>query len=403
MTTYSERRTALLFAAAQAMYQTASVAMVAVGGLVGLQLAPDPRLATLPLGMVMVAATASMIPAALFMQRYGRRMGFLLGCVLGMASGAVATASVLLHSFNLFLIANALLGVYGAFAGYYRFAAADAVSLDFRSQALSWVVAGGVVAAVLGPAIVRYSSGVAPELTSFLIPFVAMIVLGLIALALVSRLHIPHATATTSADAGEARPLQTIMQQPVFLAALASTTIGFAVMVMVMTATPIAMKLCGLPLSASTNVIQWHVLGMFVPSFFTGKLIQRVGVLPIIVTGALLFAAQVAINLSGVAYGNFVTALILLGVGWNFLFIGGSTLLTQNYRPSERTRTQAAHDFIVYGLSSAASLGAGGLLTALGWHAVNLVALPAVLLVLVAVGNLLWQRRVNAMAEVVGS
>ncbi len=399
MNTHSERGTALLLAATQALFQTASVVMVAVGGLVGLQLAPDPRMATLPIGLVMVAATVSMIPAALFMQRYGRRTGFLLGCLLGTAAGVVATLGVLLHSFGIFLAANALLGIYSAFSGYYRFAAADAVSPGFRSQALSWVVAGGVVAALLGPAIVRHANAIDLAASPFIAPFIAMTVLGVIAMALVSRLQVPPMRPTTASEASDARPLMVVMRQPVFLAALASTVVGFAAMVMVMTATPIAMQLCGLPLSASTNVIQWHMLGMFVPSFFTGKLIQRFGVLPIIACGVALLIAHVCVALSGIAYGNFVAGLILLGMGWNFMFVGGSTLLTESYRPAERARTQAAHDFIVYGITSVASLSAGGLLATLGWYAVNVAVLPALLVVAATIGALAWQRRLVAASQ----
>jgi MFS family permease len=402
MTPRSERGTALLLAAAQALFQTASVVMVAVGGLVGLQLAPDARLATLPVGMVMVAATASMIPAALFMQRYGRRTGFLLCCLLGIAAGLIATLGVLLHSFGIFLAANALLGIYGAFSGYYRFAAADAAGPAFRSQALSWVVAGGVVAALLGPAIVRNANIVEVNASPFIAPFVVMALLGVIAMALVSRLHVPPVTPSTITETNAARPLLTVMRQPVFITAVASTMVGFAVMVGVMTATPIAMKLCGLPLRASTNVIQWHMLGMFVPSFFTGKLIQRFGVLAIIACGVALLAAHVCVVLSGIDYGNFVTGLILLGMGWNFMFVGGSTLLTESYRPAERVRTQAAHDFIVYGVTSVASLSAGGLLATLGWRAVNVAVLPALLVVTVAISMLAWQRRPVAAGQTAG-
>lgn len=392
MNIHSERGTALLLAATQALFQTASVVMVTVGGLVGLKLAPDARLATLPVGMVMVAATVAMIPAALFMQRYGRRAGFVLGCLLGTAAGAIATLGVLTASFTIFLIANALLGVYGAFSGYYRFAAADAVSPGFRSQALSWVVAGGVVAAVLGPAIVRYSNSHTVA-SPFIAPFIAMAILGLLALMLVSRLRVPPMLPAAAGEASEARALKVVMKQPVFVTALASTTVGFAAMVMVMTATPLAMQMCGLPLWASTNVIQWHMLGMFIPSFFTGKLIQRFGTLPVVTCGVALLLAHIGVALSGIAYQHFVAGLILLGMGWNFLFIGGSTLLTESYRPAERARTQAAHDFIVYGITSMASLSAGGLLATLGWRAVNLAVLPALLIVAITLINLGWQRR----------
>jgi MFS family permease len=394
MTTHSERTTALMLAAAQALFQTSSVVMATIGGLVGLQLASDARLSTLPMGMIMVSATVTMIPAALFMQRFGRRTGFLLGCVLGTSASMIATLSLVLQNFTTFLFANALLGMYGAFAGYYRFAAADAASPRFRGQALSWVVAGGVVAALLGPAIVRYADRLAHMGTSvFIAPFVAMTVLGLLSIVLVSRLKLPPMTATTVSEASEARPLTQVMRQPAFLTALASTTVGYAAMVMVMTATPLAMQLCGLPLQASANVIQWHVLGMFVPSFFTGKLIHRFGVLPIMSIGIAMLALHIGIVLSGIAYGHFVAGLIMLGMGWNFLFVGGSTLLTECYRPAERARTQAAHDFIVYGITSVASLSAGGLLAVLGWRAVNLAVIPALIIVAVAITNLAWQRR----------
>ncbi|MGD9843557.1 MAG: MFS transporter [Steroidobacteraceae bacterium] len=394
MNTRSERNTALLLAATQALYQTASVVMVAVGGLVGLQLAPDARLATLPIGMVMVAATATMIPASLFMQRYGRRAGFLLGSALGASAGVLATLGVLMESFAMFIAANALLGMYGAFAGYYRFAAADAVNPSFRGPALSWVVAGGIVAALLGPAIVRHSDNLAHIGASpFIAPYVAMTLLGLLAIVLVSRLNVPPMLPPTTSENNEARPLAEIMRQPAFITALAGTTVGFAVMVMVMTATPLAMKLCGLPLQASTTVIQWHMLGMFVPAFFTGKLIQRVGVLPVMASGVALLLAHVCVVLSGIAYGNFIAGLIMLGMGWNFLYVGGSTLLTECYRPAERSRTQAAHDFIVYGITSVASLSAGGLLAVLGWQAVNIAVIPALLVVGIAIANLTWKRR----------
>jgi MFS family permease len=188
------------------------------------------------------------------------------------------------------------------------------------------------------------------------------------------------------------------MRQPVFLTALASTTVGFAVMVMVMTATPLAMRLCGLSLSASTTVIQWHILGMFVPSFFTGKIIHRIGVLPVMSVGVMLMIATVCVALSGIAFGQFVSGLFLLGLGWNFLFIGGSTLLTESYRPAERVRTQAAHDFIVYGITSIASLSAGGLLATLGWRAVNMAALPGLLIVALAIGVLGVRRRSSTVA-----
>ncbi|GAA5165061.1 MFS transporter [Viridibacterium curvum] len=391
----TERQTALLLAAAQALYQTATVVMITVGGLVGLQLAPDARLATLPLAVVMIASTAGRMPAAWVVQRAGWRGGFLIGTGLGVATGIVGAVAVVLHSFALFLVANALLGCYGAFAGYYRFTAADAASPAFRSRALSWVVAGGVVAALLGPAIVRHGDALlhSLQLAPFMVPLLSMCVLGLLAAVVVSRLQLGGPATTGQADESGARPLGELMRQPLFIVSTLCSTVGYAVMVMVMTATPLAMSLCGLPLASSATVIQWHVLGMFVPSFFTGNLIKRFGVLPVMTVGVLCLGGHVAIALSGQSYNNFASGLILLGVGWNFLFVGASVLLTDCYRPAERARTQAAHDLIVYGVTSVASLGAGSLLAAFGWQAVNLAALPALLMATLAMMHRALQTR----------
>ncbi|MFT3735390.1 MAG: MFS transporter [Rhodocyclaceae bacterium] len=392
----TERQTALLLAAAQALYQTATIVMVTVGGLIGLQLAPDPRLATLPLAVVMVASTAGRMPAAWLVQRAGWRGGFLFGAALGIAAGLVGAAAVVLRSFALFLVANALLGCYGAFAGYYRFTAADAASPAFRSRAISWVVAGGVLAALLGPAILRHGDALLHglHLAEYMVPLLSMVVLGLLAAAVVARLQLGGPTSgDDKTHAADARPLGEIVRQPLFIVSTLCSTAGYAVMVMVMTATPLAMSMCGLPLASSATVIQWHVLGMFVPSFFTGNLIKRFGVLPVMAVGAACLAGHVAIALSGVAYDNFVVGLTLLGVGWNFLFVGASLLLTETYRTAERARTQAVHDLIVYGVTSVASLSAGSLLAALGWRAVNIAALPALLMAVLAMLHLAWLRR----------
>ncbi len=370
--TPAEKRNVLLLASSQALFQTASVMVMTIAGLVGQALAPDKRLATLPIAMMMVAAAATMIPASLLMQRFGRKAGFLLGTTLGCAAGLLAATAIVLHDFELFVLANMLVGAYQGFAQYYRFAAADVASADFRSRAISWVVAGGVVAALAGPNLARVTQdlGAAPFAASYLVLF------GISALALlvVSRIAIPPMAAAQTQ--GSARPLLEIMRQPVFLTAVVGSSVGYAVMVMVMTATPLAMQICGQSLGASTTVIQWHVLGMFVPSFFTGHLIHRYGVLRIMGVGTALLAGHVAIALSGIEFLHFLSGLILLGVGWNFLFVGGTTLLTESYRPSERAKTQAAHDFLMFGAVSLGSFSAGGLLNTGGWESVNGTVLP---------------------------
>ncbi len=368
----TEKRNVLRLAGAQALFQTFSVMVMTISGLVGLSMAPDKSLATLPIAMSMLAAAATMIPASLFMQRRGRKVGFLVGISLGCLAGSLAALAIWIGSFWLFVAANGLVGSYQAFAQYYRFAAADVASAAFKSRAISWVIAGGIVAALAGPNIARVTQGIGPA--PFAVSFLVMIALGLVAFWLVAGLEIPPATAAEMT--GPARPMLEIMKQPVFLTALMGSVVGYAMMIMVMTATPLAMQTCGHPVGAAATVIQWHVLGMFVPSFFTGNLIKRFGVLAVMGAGVLLIAGQVAATLSGIDIFHFVSGLILLGVGWNFLFIGGTTLLTEAYRPSERAKTQAAHDFLMFGAITAASFSSGGMLNAFGWQFVNLTVIP---------------------------
>ncbi|NLR74181.1 MFS transporter [Leeia aquatica] len=387
--TYAEKRNVLLLASAQALFQTISVMVLTLSGLIGQQLATDKRLATLPIAMMMVGAAATMIPASLLMQRHGRKAGFLLGTGLGCAAGLLAALALWLHHFWLFVLANTLVGGYQGFAQYYRFAAADIASADFKSRAISWVIAGGIVAGLLGPNIGRWTQSISP--LPYLAAYLVLFGLSLLAMLIVSRTHIPPMQ--VSQQHGPARPLLTILRQPVFLTAVIGSAVGYAVMAMVMTATPLAMQLCGQPQGASATVIQWHVLGMFIPSFFTGNLIRRFGVLPIMGLGIALLALQVVISLSGIGFLHFLSGLILLGVGWNFLFIGGTNLLTESYQPSERAKTQAAHDFLMFGLVSLASLSAGGLLNTWGWQSVNLTVLPFLALALLAVLGLGIKRR----------
>lgn len=384
-----EKKQVFLLASAQALFQTASVMVMTLSGLVGLRLASDKGLATLPIAMMMVAAAATMIPAAMLMQKFGRRLGFLLGSVAGIMAGIVAAIAIWLDSFSLFVLANMLVGVYQGCAQYYRFAAADVASLEFKSRAISWVIAGGVFAALAGPSLARLTQGLAA--TPFVAAYLSLATISLVAFLIVSRLHIP--VMQKSEEQGAARPLLTIMGQATFLTALIGSSVGYAVMIMVMTATPLAMQMCGQSLGAAATVIQWHVLGMFLPSFFTGKWIQRFGVLRMMASGIALLCVHVVISLNGSSQLHFLSGLLFLGVGWNFLFIGGTSLLTESYRPSERAKTQAAHDFLMFAAVSLASFSAGGILNAWGWQSVNLTVLPFLLLALCAVLALAWQRR----------
>jgi MFS family permease len=377
----AEKRNVFFLSGAQALFQTTSVMVMTISGLIGQSLAANKALATLPIAMMTLMVAMTMIPASMFMQRHGRKAGFLLGTSIGALAGLLSAVAIWLESFPLFVMGNMLIGAYQAFAQYYRFAAADVASAAFKSRAISWVVAGGIVAAFAGPNIARVTKDIGPA--PFAVPFLVLFFLGGIAFLLVTRLEIPPAAAVDAT--GPARPLTEIMTQPVFLTALMGSVIGYAVMLLVMTATPLAMQVCGHSVGAAATVIQWHVLGMFVPSFFTGELIRRFGVLQVMGAGILLIAGQIAAALSGIELANFVAGLVLLGIGWNFLFIGGTTLLTEAYRPSERAKTQAAHDFLMFGAITLSTFASGGLLNAYGWKTLNYTVIPFLAIALIVI------------------
>jgi predicted MFS family arabinose efflux permease len=285
-------------------------------------------------------------------------------------------------SLPLLCVGTLLVGVYQAFAYYYRFAAAEAASESFKSQAISLVLAGGVVAAIAGPQLgVLAKDAAGPQFAGSLL---AVVALSLVASLLLGFLRMPAVPAASAGD--EARPLSAIMRQPKFLLALGGAAVGFGVMILAMTATPIAMVAHDHSASDAAFVIQWHVLGMFVPSFFTGFLIARFGILPMMLAGALALLGHVLISLSGLALLHFLSALILLGVGWNFLYVGGTTLLTETYRPSEKAKVQALNDFSIFGVVVAASFASGWLMHGGGWAGVNLAALPPLALTAIAIG-----------------
>ena len=333
--------------------------------------------------MVIGTALAS-LPAGLLMRRHGRRAGFLIGAALGLSGSLLSALALHRSSFALFVAGHLLLGTWQGFANYYRFAAVEATDAAHTSRAIAWVVAGGVVAAFAGPQLGQWGrDGFAGE--PFVAAYLAQGGLGLLALALLSRLRLPPAAAD---NAGEARPLRDILAQPALRASIVGATAGYAVMIMVMTATPLAMLGCGLPGSSVTPVIQWHVVGMFAPSFFTGTLIQRYGAPRIMQIGFVLLLGHVAIALSGIEFLHFLSALVLLGIGWNFAFIGGTALLAQSVRPAEQFKVQTINEFAVFGLVALASLSAGWLYDRFGWTALNLAALPLLLLALLSTASL---------------
>jgi predicted MFS family arabinose efflux permease len=384
---FAGRRNVLLLAFSQALMLSAIVMSMALGAILGGNLAPDKGYATLPIAVMVIGTAIASLPAAILMRRFGRRAGFLAGGALGLAGSLLCAFALQQQSFALFITGHLLLGSYQGFANYYRFAAVEATDASHASRAIAWVIAGGVVAAFLGPQLGQWGRDwVAGSL--FVGSYLAQGTLSLIALAILTQVQLKPVTV---ADSDNSRPLREILSQPVLRVSIFGAAIGYAVMIMVMTATPLAILGCGLPGASVTPVIQWHVVGMFAPSFFTGSLIKRYGAPRIMQIGFALLLGHVAITLLGFEFLNFLSALILLGVGWNFAFIGGTTLLTQTYHPSEQMKVQAINEFAVFGLVAMATLSAGWLYDRFGWVTLNLTVVP--FLVIALLSTLIIERR----------
>lgn len=347
---------------------------------------PYAALATLALTMQFVGTMSATIPASLLMGRVGRRIGFTIGQCFGITGSLISTYAIFQNNFWLFVLGGFTLGVHNAFWGFYRFAAADTASPAFKPKAISFVMAGPVFAAIVGPEIAKHSIDFfAPVM--FAGAYLAITGLSLTAMILLQFIEIPPPKRKLKGESG--RPLPVIMRQPKFIVSVLSAMIAYAMMSLVMTATPLAIVACGFSFSDSAFVIQWHVLGMFLPSFFTGILIARFGALTIIKLGVLLNLGCVAAAMSGVELANFWAALVMLGMGWNFMFVGGTSLLTEAYRPEEKEKVQAINDFCVFSLVALASLGAGAIHFALGWNAVTLTVVAPMLIAFFAA---LWLR-----------
>ena len=380
----SSRWQVLLLATAQALYQTAVVLVMTIGSLAGAAATSDPRLATAPIGTMFLGTALATMPASLLMARVGRRIGFMVGTFLGICGGVLCAAGTWGSSLALLSLGTFAVGVYQAFAQFYRFAAAEASDAEFRPRAISLVLAGGVVAAIVGPELARYGGGlIGPQFTG---SFLIVAVVSLVAMGLLLGLRTQNAAAAAQASV-PARPISEVLTQPAYLIALFGAATGYGVMMVAMTATPLSMAHYHHRLTDVTFVIQAHALGMFAPSFVTGSLIERYGVLPIMLLGVVLLAAHVAGTLTGTEVYTFLGSLILLGVGWNFLYIGGTTLLTRTYTASERAYAQAVNDLSIILVGALSSLSAGFLLEKLGWQYLNLVLLPWLI---VAAALLLW-------------
>lgn len=393
------RRNARVLALCQALYTSSVSIDLTLTGLVGYMLADDKALATLPFSLITVAAALTTIFASFLMARIGRRAGFALGAAVGAAGGAISVHAIFIHSFWLFCCGTATVGVFQAFAQYYRLAAADAVDAEAKSRAISTVLTGGVVAAVLGPALAAWSRDWLAPVT-FAGSYALVTALGLASMALVFvgyRNAEPVSAAPSAAmpgHAGEtsARPLRQIVTQPIFMAALANNALGYMVMMFVMTATPIAAVACGHTIGDGARIIEWHLVGMYAPSLFAARLIARFGVLRIIGAGIALSAACGAIALLSTDLPYFYAALACLGVGWNFMFVGGTTLLAQSYRASERAKTQATSEFTTFACTALASLTAGQLLARFGWSTICACVFPALALAACATLVYRWSR-----------
>ena len=387
------RRNVALLTASQALLFTNNVILIAINGLAGFALAPTPALATLPVTGYVVGAALSTYPMSMYMRRAGRRAGFNVGAAFGMAGAALCALGVWLGAFWLLVLGTLVSGVYNAAGAYYRFAAADTASVDFKSKAISLVMAGGIVGGVLGPETSKLTRELLP--VTYLGTYLSLIGFAAVAITMLRWLEIPRLTEQERQESG--RPLSVIMAQPVFVVAVISAMVGYGVMNLLMTATPIAMTHHHHHhYDDAAFVLEWHVIGMFLPSFFTGSLIKRFGVLQVILAGAALMFVCVAFALSGTDLLSFWVALVLLGVGWNFMFIGGTTLLTEAYTPAEKARTQGVNDLLVFLTMATSSFSSGALVTSTGWSALNWWSLPFLTVATLATAWLLAQRHAAA-------
>ena len=386
MTTTSDRRNVFLLASCQALFMTSTSAIISTAPIVGgILLVDDKSLATLPLALQFVAMALTTIPASLYMGRFGRKVGFITGASIGACGGALGAYAIMQGDFVLFCIASLLTGSFNGFCHYFRFAAADVSTAEFRSKAISYVLAGSIVAALLGPTLARNTADLMS--VQFAGVYLALIVVYLLVASIVSFIDIPRPTAEQRKAGG--RPLSKIARQPKFIIAVCAATFGYLVMSFLMTVTPIAMGVCGFTFSDSSYVIQAHILGMYAPAFATGHLINRFGVNNILIAGSVLCGASIVIHLSGIGFMNFLFGLVLVGVGWNFLFTGGTTLLTQTYTPAEKAKVQGLNDFFIWGTISIGAVTSGAVQHSVGWSAVNLVMAP---LVLIVFATTLWLR-----------
>lgn len=384
------KRNVMVLVAAQAFLGSQLPMLFVIGGLAGQMLSPHPCLATLPISLIVFGSMTTAPWLSAVMQRYGRRTGFVIGALGGALGSVIGAAGLAMDSFSLFLLGSFLTGTYMSAQGFFRFAAADTASPSFRPKAISYVMAGGLVSALIGPQLVKVTSDL--FVVPFLGTYLAAMAINLIGILFFFFLDMPETPAAEKgADGGRSR--RDMLRDPVIITAIICAMVAFALMNLVMTSTPLAVVGCGFTTGNAADVVSLHVIAMFAPSFFTGHLINRFGVERIVALGLLILAVAGGVALSGVALGNFFVALALLGIGWNFGFIGATTMLASAHSPAERGRIQGMNDMIVFGCVTLASLASGGLMNCsggdvvAGWSAVNLAMLP---LLAIAGGALIW-------------
>jgi predicted MFS family arabinose efflux permease len=380
------RRNVLVLATAQALGGGNTVIVVATGGIVGSMLAPDKGLATLPITVMVIGIWLGTLPIGALARIFGRRTALQTGAAMGILAGLICYLAVMRGSFPLFLSGTFCAGIYRAATQSYRFAATDTASERFRPKAVSWVLAGGIVSAVLGPQLIIFTKQLLPPFL-FAATYLGQAVLALIAGLVLSLIRIPRPAAAKTKGSG--RSLGQILRMPRFITAAICGAVSYGMMNLVMTSAPLAMLGCDHSVTEATLGLQWHVLAMYLPSFFTGSLIGRFGVERIVIVGLALIFASATVALSGTTLSHFWTLLVLLGVGWNFSFIGATTMVTLCHTPEERTKVQAFNDFLIFGSMAIGSFSSGQLLARFGWAAVNEVVFPAVL---AAAALLAWRK-----------
>lgn len=369
-------RNATVLAVAQALAGGNNTLVTATGGIAGSILAPDPALATLPISIMVVGMWLGTLPVGILSKAYGRRFALQVGTIFGVLAGLISCTAMLRGSFELFLVGTLCAGFYAAAHQSYRFAAADTASTRFRAKAVAWVFVGGIFAAVLGPQLVIFTKDAWPAYL-FAATYLGQSACAVCAAGVLSFLKIPRSSVSYSLRDG--RPLRAIVMQPKFIVAVACGLASFTMMNLVMTSAPLAMVMCHHSVGDAALGIQWHVLGMYAPSFFTGTLILRFGVRKVIAIGLALVAAAALIDVAGTTLWNFWIGLALLGAGWNFGFIGATMLVTECHGPLERNKVQAFNDFLVFGSMAIGSLCSGALLVRYGWAIVNDMVFPVIL------------------------